>query len=77
MPETPPPTATLPALRLNDRTLPCPHGLTLADLLEAQGMESDKIATAVNGMFVPRELRAATPLQPHDTVLTFQAIVGG
>lgn len=64
-------------LTFNDLTLPCPEGLTLAQLLDEQGLEADTIATAVNGAFVPRTLRATTPLQPGDTVLTFQAIVGG
>ena len=36
-----------------------------------------RIATAVNGACVPRDQRATTVLQPNDTVLTFQAIVGG
>ncbi len=65
------------ALRLNDHTLPCPDGLTLAALLAAQHVDAAQVATAVNGQFVPRTLRATTPLQPGDTVLTFQAIVGG
>ena len=64
-------------LTFNDQTLPCPAGLTLAQLLDEQGLEADTIATAVNGAFVPRALRATTPLQTGDTVLTFQAIVGG
>lgn len=64
-------------LTFNGTDLPCPEGLTLAQLLDEQGLEADTIATAVNGAFVPRTLRATTPLQPGDTVLTFQAIVGG
>lgn len=64
-------------VRLNQQILPCPHGLTLAALLDAQGVAADTVATAVNGAFVPRALRPETPLQPGDTVLTFQAIVGG
>jgi sulfur carrier protein len=64
-------------LNFNGADLPCPDGLTLAQLLDEQGLEADTIATAVNGAFVPRALRATTPLQPGDTVLTFQAIVGG
>ncbi|OGB17986.1 MAG: thiamine biosynthesis protein ThiS [Burkholderiales bacterium RIFCSPHIGHO2_12_FULL_67_38] len=64
-------------LRFNDHTLLCPEGLTLAALLEAQGVDVNKVATAVNGEFVPRGLRASTVLKPGDTVLTFQAIVGG
>jgi sulfur carrier protein len=64
-------------LRLNDLTLPCPDGLTLAALLTEQGVNAEQVATAVNGEFVPRALRESTTLAPGDTVLTFQAIVGG
>ena len=64
-------------LRFNELTLPCSEGLTLAALLDAQGVEVNKVATAVNGEFVPSALRASTVLKPDDTVLTFQAIVGG
>lgn len=64
-------------LQFNDRSLSCPEGLTLAALLSAQGVNAEHVATAVNGAFVPRDQRATTILQPDDTVLTFQAIVGG
>ena len=64
-------------LHFNDLTLPCPAGLTLSALLIAQKVNAEQVATAVNGSFVPREQRATTLLQPGDTVLTFQAIVGG
>jgi sulfur carrier protein len=64
-------------LTFNDLALPCPDGLTLDALLESQQVDATQVATAVNGVFVPRDQRATTVLQPHDTVLTFQAIVGG
>lgn len=64
-------------LNFNDLTLPCPEGLTLAALLASQQVEATQVATAVNGAFVPRSQREATVLSPGDTVLTFQAIVGG
>ena len=64
-------------LHLNDQHLPCPHGLTLAELLRQQGLDGAALATAVNGHFVPRERREHHPLQAGDQVLTFQAIVGG
>ncbi len=64
-------------LTFNDLTLPCPAGLTLAALLTEHGVNAEQVATAVNGQFVPRPLRDTTPLKPGDTVLTFQAIVGG
>lgn len=50
---------------------------TLHDWVLAQGVASEAVATAVNGQFVPRSLRATTALQPGDTILTFQPIVGG
>lgn len=64
-------------LTFNNLTLPCPHGLTLAALLIEQGIKGEQVATAVNGTFIARSQRDATVLQPGDTVLTFQAIVGG
>ena len=64
-------------VRLNEQTLPWREGLTLAALLGAQQVNAEQVATAVNGAFVPRTQRRATVLQPGDTVLTFQAIVGG
>ncbi len=64
-------------LRFNDLTLACPEGLTLAALLASQQVEATQVATAVNGAFVPRSQREVTTLNPGDTVLTFQAIVGG
>ena len=64
-------------LTFNDLSLPCPEGLTLAALLATQGVKAEQVATAVNGEFVPRTQRGVTVLQPGDTVLTFQAIVGG
>jgi sulfur carrier protein len=65
------------ALRFNGHSLPCPSGLTLAALLAEQGVCAEQVATAVNGRFVPRPQREATPLRPGDAVLTFQAIEGG
>jgi sulfur carrier protein len=67
----------LETLRFNDLTLACPEGLTLAALLTQHVVNAEQVATAVNGAFVPRSQREATVLSPGDTVLTFQAIVGG
>ncbi len=64
-------------LTFNELILPCPNNLTLAALLAAQGVQTTQVATAVNGEFIPRTQREATVLKPGDTVLTFQAIVGG
>lgn len=50
---------------------------TLHDWVLAQGVAPQAVATAVNGQFVPRSLRAQQPLAEGDTILTFQPIVGG
>jgi len=66
-----------PHIRFNDQALPCPDGLTLAALLQRAGVPADRVATAVNARFVPREARAGMRLQPGDEVVTFEAITGG
>lgn len=50
---------------------------TLHDWVQAQGVASEAVATALNGQFVSRSLRATTALQAGDAILTFQPIVGG
>lgn len=50
---------------------------TLAQWVEAQGLAGNALATAVNGQFVPRALRAQCNLGEGDTILTFQPIEGG
>ena len=58
-----------------------PHSVapdtTLAALVESLGHVPNKVSTAVNGMFVPRNQREACLLQDGDAVLLFQPIVGG
>ncbi len=50
---------------------------TLHDWVLVQAVAPEAVATAVNGQFVPRSLRATTALRPGDHILTFQPIVGG
>lgn len=50
---------------------------TLHDWVLAQGNTPESLATAVNGQFVPRSLRASTPLRAGDHIQTFQPITGG
>jgi sulfur carrier protein len=50
---------------------------TLQAWVEARGVLPASVATAVNGQFVPRSLRAQQPLTEGDTILTFQPIEGG
>lgn len=49
---------------------------TLADLLIEQGLTA-KVATAVNGTFVPASLRATTEIGQGDRVEALSAMQGG
>lgn len=50
---------------------------TLAEVLEAEGLGDAKVATAVNGVFVPAAARAATALQAGDAVEIVAPMQGG
>jgi sulfur carrier protein len=45
--------------------------------VDAREVPPAALATAVNGNFVPRSLRAQQPLAEGDAILTFQPIEGG
>lgn len=49
---------------------------TLADLLIEQGLTA-KVATAVNGTFVPASLRATTEVGQGDRIEALSAMQGG
>jgi len=53
------------------------EGLSVAALLAEQGRADDAVATAVNGVFVPRLRREATLIQPGDALTLIQPITGG
>ncbi len=65
------------ALELGGRIYRLPQGGTLAQLLALAGHAPDRVATAVNGQFVPRPQRATHILHATDTVVLFRPIVGG
>lgn len=50
---------------------------TLARLLEETGFADAVVATALNGAFVAREARAATPLAEGDAVEVVAPLAGG
>ena len=50
---------------------------TLADVLVAEGLGTAKVATAVNGNFVPAGLRATTELCDGDAVEIVAPMQGG
>ena len=62
---------------LNGETLALPAGSALDALVEARDLDPISLSTAFNVQFVPRDARAAHALQEGDTVMCFQAIVGG
>jgi sulfur carrier protein len=62
---------------LDGRPHPVPVGTTLAALIEALGHAPDAVASAVDGVFVPRAQRGARVLQPGEAVFLFKRIVGG
>ncbi|MEY8829145.1 sulfur carrier protein ThiS [Sedimentitalea sp. XS_ASV28] len=53
------------------------QGTTLADLLEAEGFGGAKVATAVNGEFVPASLRAGHALTEGDRIEVLAPMQGG
>lgn len=57
---------------------PCrTRALTLADLVVEQGFDARKIATAVNGGFVPARSRGACQLSADDRIEILSARQGG
>ncbi|TIC86897.1 sulfur carrier protein ThiS [Crenobacter intestini] len=64
-------------IELDDVPLALAEGLTLDALLDMQGVARDAVATAVDGVFVPRSARAGFLLADGARVTLFQPIVGG
>ncbi len=65
------------AITVNGQTREVAEGSTLADLVAELAASPQALATAVNGDFVARDVRAAHLLKPGDQVFTFQPITGG
>ena len=79
--DTTTPTSATLRVTLNGEAIALPAGSTLAALLAvhpaAREQSPNGYASAINGDFVPRGLRATTVLADGDAVTLFQAIVGG
>ena len=65
------------AITVNGQAREVAEGSTLADLVAQLAASPQALATAVNGDFVARDVRAAHLLKPGDQVFTFQPITGG
>lgn len=50
---------------------------TVADVLTAEGLAEARVATALNGAFVPAALRTATTLSPGDALEIVAPMQGG
>jgi sulfur carrier protein len=64
------------SIQLDGRPHAVAPNTTLAELVAALGHTPEGVATAVNGVFVPRPARDQA-LHAGDAVLLFQAITGG
>jgi thiamine biosynthesis protein ThiS len=58
---------------VNDEEVAWQPELTVAQVLRDRTTESSTVATAVNGVFVPRRMRFRTPLHPGDVLLVLGA----
>ena len=65
------------SIRLNQESLQLEEGATLAALIASLDKPPAALATAVNGDFVPRDLREQRVLRDGDQVMTFEPITGG
>ncbi len=64
-------------ISLNNEKVGIATSLSASSLLELQGFQSDKIALAINGSFVPRSQYAETAINDGDEVDVIQAVGGG
>lgn len=62
---------------LNQARRPWRAGLSVAALLAEQGRAPESVATALNGLFLPRAQRESTLIQPGDELTLIQPITGG
>jgi len=63
------------ALNGEPRTLP--GGITVAGLLQAEGLAGRRVAVEVNGDIIPRGSHDSRALQPGDRVEIVHALGGG
>ena len=53
------------------------EALSVATVLAEQGRAAGAVATALNGVFVPRQRREQTLIRPGDELTLIQPITGG
>jgi sulfur carrier protein len=62
---------------LNGATLALPEALTVAELLDRQGLAGKRVAVERNGEIVPKSLHVATQLEAGDRLEIVVAVGGG
>ncbi|EGG93830.1 hypothetical protein IMCC1989_680 [gamma proteobacterium IMCC1989] len=67
----------MPKLSLNGEQITLLDLKSLSSLLDDQGYQSQKIAVAINGSFVPRSQYGETMVNDNDEVDVIQAVGGG
>ena len=64
-------------VKLNKVSIDLPEGASLKDALDAKGISSQGIATAVNGKVIPATLRESSKLAEGDDIVIIKAFYGG
>jgi sulfur carrier protein len=64
-------------ITLNGQTLALDAPLSVAALLERQGLAGKRVAVEKNGEIVPKSLHAATPVEGGDRLEIVVAVGGG
>ena len=62
---------------LNGESIKIRKSIKLSELLVNKNIVADQVATSVNNGFIPRSERISCILNDGDSVLCFEAIVGG
>lgn len=64
-------------IKINDREYELPEGTTLSEAMEKAQVRPKGIATAVNNIVVPSQMRSKRVLKDGDSVVIITAFYGG
>lgn len=64
-------------VKLNDKNVNISSGTTLQECLEMNAIPNKGIATALNGVVVPANMRSNTVLNEGDNIIIIKAFYGG
>jgi len=64
-------------IEINNKPVELPQGATLEDAITTAGINTQGIATAVNGVVVPASDRKSTVLNDDDKIVVISAFCGG